>query len=419
MKHYSLKPFIVVFFLSITTYCYSQQTSLLIKISNTTSYPNSTMGNSGLVTGNSSFNNYLTSINAQNLVPLYPSLHNPSANYPTYLNEAKKWYVIRVDEASKAQVANTINQNPSLYGVQFALQYNKPIPLHTPNDYNWPAFTLATPPNSGQAWDGYMAPLDAIKAKEAWDYTKGNPNVKIAIIDEGFDMDHEELSGNKVKYVNFQNALNKDHGTAVSTLAAGNTNNGKGLSAIGYNCSLLLYAYYIDPTVGSELGPFECILQAVTNGANVINCSFGTPLPSNPSPQILEVFATEQNIVRYAYEQNVFVVASAGNGTQNGFHTNATDYIYPASYDYVFSVTSTFEDAINPPYFQQTPTPNLTHQVNDKVDLAAPGFRIWHATGGLNPSTNTHNYYGWGDGTSFSGPIVAGTAGLLLSINPS
>src|SRR5207244_3562818 len=49
--------------------------------------------------------------------------------------------------------------------------------------------------------------------------------------------------------------------------------------------------------------------------------------------------------------------------------------------------------------------------IGNCVDLAAPGVLIY--------TTDRGGGYGWSSGTSFSAPIVAGVAALVLSVNPS
>jgi HAMP domain-containing protein len=112
---------------------------------------------------------------------------------------------------------------PGLDGIEVGPEYGT---LEQPNDYT-ATFT--------SNWA-----LDLINAPGAWNASTGNADVNIAISDMNFYADHEELTG-KVTYYNASNTLPKNHGTAVATIAAGNTDNGVGLSSIGYNSSLSLY----------------------------------------------------------------------------------------------------------------------------------------------------------------------------------
>ena len=99
-----------------------------------------------------------------------------------------------------------------------------PIPLYDPNDF------ALQDPNGGQ-WA-----LINIKAKQAWDISQGSSSVKIAIIDFGFQT-HEDLV-NQIVYQDANMPVN-EHGNTVSGCVACETDNGLGLSSIGFNSKLM------------------------------------------------------------------------------------------------------------------------------------------------------------------------------------
>jgi hypothetical protein len=263
----------------------------------------------------------------------------------------------------KSNLANQVNV---VSGVERAPQYDT---LHTPNDYN-----LINSVNN------YA--LNLINAPSAWDLTKGDSNVVIAITDQGYNPLHSELVG---KFVHcFTGSNFTTHGNAVSILAAGNTNNNNGLSAIGYDCKLGLYAMN-----------YNEVLNAAYAGARVINLSWSSGCSYN---------SYEQLCVDEAYDAGAFLVMAAGNG-----NTCSTPYayVYPATYNHAFAVTSIGENNNH----EQIPNDSTsTHQHNDKVDLAAPGYDV-----AVNP---IDGWYINSSGTSYAAPYVSGTIGLMLSINP-
>jgi len=98
-----------------------------------------------------------------------------------------------------------------------------------------------------------------------------------------------------------------------------------------------------------------------------------------------------------------FIVAAAGNGNTCGL---PDALVYPASYNHVFSVTS-----VGPSdnHEQWAGDPTSTHNHNDSVDLAAPGYDV-----AVSPASG---WYLNMNGTSFAAAYVSGTVALMLSAN--
>lgn len=310
-----------------------------------------------LISNDSVFNVYINSLNIFSCTQALPSSRNKML---------QKVYEL-TSSSSQDELEQTLTNNVhAVSGVYPAPIYDT---LHTPNDY------------SIVPWVNNYA-LDLINAQTAWDITKGDSNVVIAISDQSYSPNHSELLG-KYAYINAGTSTTT-HGNAVAILAAGKTNNNNGLSSIGYNCKLGLY-----------LMNFNEVLNAAYAGAKVINLSWTSGCSFNPY---------QQQVVNEAYGVGAFLVASAGNGSTC---SNPAAYVYPASYDNVFSVTS-----IGPldNHMKILNDPTSTHQHNDKVDLSAPGYDV-----AINPQ---ENWYLNNSGTSYAAPIVSGTVGLMLSVNP-
>jgi subtilisin family serine protease len=259
-----------------------------------------------------------------------------------------------------------VNEVSEVTNVVFAPEYET---LALPNDYH-ASFT-----------NDYA--LDLINAAGAWEITKGNNNFIIAISDQNFFPNHEELA-NKVVYYDSTNNLFKEHGTAVAILAAGNTNNSIGKSSIGYNSKLAFY----------EMNYNE-LLVASYSGSKVINISWTSGCEYNH-------YANE--VINEVYNNGTFIVAAAGNGTTCGGPENL---VYPASFENVFAVTS-----IGPHDNHERTIGNAatTHQHNITVDLSAPGYDV--------AISGTSGIYSTGTGTSYAAPQVTGTVALMLAQNP-
>lgn len=343
--------------------------------------------------------NVLTGSDIQSFDLFYHRTHELKPS--VYKDELLRTFRIKTNNKSLAQELRKYQND-----VEEVYTPTKESLLLTPNDYDQPWTN-----SRSTDWA-----LDMIKAKNAWNITQGSSSIKIAIVDSGFDINHEDLT-NKIVSVSGTpytgtNCVLVFHGTSVAGHAAAETNNGIGKSSIGYNCSLMLYS-------GTT---YSNIVDAALDGAAVINCSWGRYRDS--------VSTTDQSLINAAANEGAIIVAGAGN--DNG--SDVTKYFYPASYDNVISVMAV---DFNKRYAclnctgNPSPPASNTYTQNDKIDIAAPG----HEVESLYPSNsyiNQHNLangtscaLGSSDGyelnqsgTSLSSPIVAGVIGLMLSINP-
>jgi subtilisin family serine protease len=129
----------------------------------------------------------------------------------------------------------------------------------------------------------------------------------------------------------------------------------------------------------------HAIYYAANNGANVISMSFSM---AQTSPSL-------QNAIQYALNKNVTLVASAGNNGQKML-------VYPASYNAVEGIGSTSNtDLIS----------TFSNFGSGTTLFAAPGEGVI--------TTFPGGGYAAGWGTSFSTPMVAGSAALVLQAKPT
>ena len=313
--------------------------------------------NNQLTSSNIELNALILSLNIIKLEQLVPSSKN---------KELLKVYEITCNCAEDALKEGMLKLNGIVSQVVAGPNY---APLYTPDDYNV------------EFANDYA--LDLINAQGAWNTTHGDSAIAIAISDQNFNVAHEELVG-KVVHYNANNTTTATHGTAVSILAAGNTDNQVGKSAIGFNSSLALY----------EMN-FNEVLAASYAGYDVINISWTSGCFYN---QIM------QDIINEAYGNGSFIIAAAGNGSTCG---GADQLVYPASLDHVFSVTSI---GATDNHQKIIGDPLSTHQHNAAVDLSAPGYNV--------AISAAPGWYLTSSGTSFAAPQVSGTVALMLSVNP-
>ena len=270
-------------------------------------------------------------------------------------------------QCDENQLKAALKNFPGIVGeIDRAPEYHT---LYVPNDY-FAAFS-----------SNYA--LDLIKAPQAWNMTHSNANIIVGISDENLNPNHEELAG-KITSYDIHNTNPTEHGTAVAILAAGKTDNGIGLSSVGFNSSIAFYKM-----------DYNELLAATYAGIDVINISWFSGCSFNQF---------EQDVIDEVYNNGTFIVAAAGNGTTCG---DASAFAYPASYNHVFAVTSI---GSHDNHEENPGDPMSTHQHNSAVDLSAPGYMV--------NISEAPDHYVLGSGTSYAAPFVTGTVALMLSVNP-
>jgi thermitase len=268
----------------------------------------------------------------------------------------------------------------------------------TPNDeYFWRQYALYNSgTNIGIPGSPEAKVRADIKATGAWEMTKGETNITIAVLDTGVDMNHPDIknkiaSGGK-DFINNDNDATDDHwhGTHVAGIAAAETNNSQGIAGVAWNCKILPVKVADKEGMGSYSTLIEGLVWAADQNVQVINLSMGGE----------EAADSLRAAMKYAYDKNVVIVVSAGN---------EGDYVfYPAAYDdYCLAVAATNDnDAVT-----------IWSNAGPQVDVAAPGDNIisliptWY----FEPNTPP---YAFASGTSMAAPYVAGFAALIRSFKP-
>ena len=263
----------------------------------------------------------------------------------------------------------------------------------------------------------YQWYLDPIQAFSYWEAPPVLGPVSVAVIDSGIDVDHPEFAGRIADTKSFVSSKatvdSFGHGTFVAGEIAAALDNGQGIAGVAFPASLLVAKVVsgdgtIDPAVEAR-----GIQWAVDQGARVINLSLGGPRdPSHPS---FNYSALEQAAIQYAYSQGVVVVAAAGNCDPCPGQAAS----YPAALAHVIGVAATNQRGIVSSFSNTDPR---------YVDIAAPGVGIIStvpvalSSQGCEPAGYSYcasNDLVAGSGTSFSTPLVAAAAALLLASNPA
>lgn len=268
----------------------------------------------------------------------------------------------------------------------------------------------------------------SLNIDRAWDHlakngsNAGGDNNIIAVIDTGVDYTHPDLKDNiwintkeipnnnkdddKNGYVDDYYGVNvvdlnycdpmddNGHGTHVAGIIAA-ANNNIGSTGVAYNSKIMVIK------AGNSSGHFlqsniaSAIKYAYTNGADVINMSFGGEYTS----------LAVQDALQMAYSRCFLVAASGNDASQNekemlGVKTKAC---YPAAYPYVMGVMSSDTNGVESSFTNFDVNPNN----NVEYEIYAPGEKI--------TSTIVGGGYLELSGTSMAAPIVSGIASLVIS----
>lgn len=252
--------------------------------------------------------------------------------------------------------------------------------------------------------------LGKIGAPKAWDKTKGNSNVIIAVLDTGVESSHEDVGGKLIPGCNVLSTFTENscgantedvhgHGTGVAGTAAALTNNRVGAAGVCWNCKVLPVKVLGDSGSGTVGDMIEGILfarnYAIQNPSKrvIINLSLGRECNSSGPGK------AEQDAINLAWDSGLLIVAASGN-SGNGLRQ------CPASADNVMAVSAT----------TSSDTRASFSSYGSFVDIAAPGVGIYNAIG--TADTPGSFYTSW-TGTSFSSPVVSGVAGLVWSADVS
>lgn len=290
-------------------------------------------------------------------------------------------------------------------------------------EYEWDELN----PNGRNWW------LEAIDARQAWDYSEYFSKIDIGLIDSGFDVDHPELDG-KISFPDSkQEGRNRQdsHGTHVAGIMSAR-HDGLGIAGICDNSDLICVDW--NPSAESlqlwisDLAIYFGFSSVVEAGAKVVNLSLGSSGSryGNSAPLWERLFSP----LAYSYMMSSLLakgydfiaVQSAGNGdadnepvdaAYNGTFTSINESnIFTGSnnvsaediLDRIIVVSSVGNNG------DGTYTQSWFSNVGSRVDVAAPGENVY--------SSSIDGGYEYLSGTSMSAPIVTAVASLVWSVNP-
>lgn len=205
--------------------------------------------------------------------------------------------------------------------------------------------------------------------------------IRIAVIDTGIQKDHPRFANTTIEIKDNSNVIDEDsdidddvgHGTHIAGIIAKNTPN-----------SIIIPFKIVNKDGGKLSDIIKAIDLAINANAQVINMSLG----------VADESASLEEILEKATEQEIIIVAAAGN-------FSSSDEFYPAAYDETIAVAATYYSG------KKLDSSNY----GDWVDVAAKGYHVY--------SSIPDSDYGFKNGTSQAAAAVTAKIAELLSENPN
>jgi Subtilase family len=271
------------------------------------------------------------------------------------------------------------------------VQCRPPTSSHEPSD-----------PLFGQQWA-----LQRVGAPRGWQIARGSPDVTVAVIDEGVELGHPDLLLHPQSW-NASNDLPDgspagNHGTPCAGIIGARMDNGQGGAGIAAGVRIMAIA----TSTWADVDIAEGLYFAADHGARVVSMSFGVYDFWNAWD-----FDLIRDALQYAHDRGLVLVAASGNEDWNQSR-------FPGSDARTLCVGGSNRmderkrggDASIEPWWGASFGPD--------VDVVAPCLEIV-ATDRLGAAGYTAGDYTTRfNGTSSATPLVAGLAGLIVSLRPA
>ncbi len=281
-------------------------------------------------------------------------------------------------------------------------------------------------PNDGGAFDdlGENWHLEYINAPAAWDITTGSSAVAIGISDNGYNVEHVDISGRVFEILTDEVSV---HGTRAVGAIGALSNNGVGITGINWVSDMIIGGMGVE---GIE-GLFKLDTVKVVNSSwaipGLIDRDFDPLDPSAVEQRDQYAIEVSRSFRRIAQTNLArLFVWPAGNGIDNGggnangvygidarHHSGALHYDDKSSLNKQGNVI--FSAAVLPdgrlPYYSN---------FGLSADLAAPtSYQSTVLDDGFDSSSSFGDGNSGYSGTSASAAVVSGVASLIYSLDPS
>lgn len=268
-----------------------------------------------------------------------------------------------------------------------------------------------------------------IHTEAAWDHTMGSSNILIAVMDDGCDTDHEDLTNpagsswtkvvNQFNFTTYNTTLdNTSHGTRSCGIATAVADNNKGVVGVAPDCQLMPCEWLNSSTMsnwadayiwisGGNPGRPAPFPATLAKGADVISNSIG--VLDYPMSGVMK--DCWDYVTTYGRNGRGCIVVFAAGNSNIDFATDS--YSQWANYEKTLAVAAC---TISPPDAVERKV--STSSFGDRIDLCAPAGGLAGGAEARTMSTASSNTYATHGQTSCACPQVAGAVALVLSANP-
>ncbi len=388
------------------------------------------------------------------------------------LNQENGVSVVRKDPFIKNQYLLRVGEGSPLDALSMANRYqegNLALFAH-PNFWRFYTLneTIPTDPLFGNQWhhrntgaSGGTVDADA-DTTQAWDFTTGSSSVVIGIVDDGFDLNHEDLQGNlKVNsgetagdgldndgngFIDDREGWDfgdndanprpagdfNDHGTAVTGVAVARTDGSTGVVGACPGCNFVPAKAFGDCFVfifwvicpSTPQGFADSINYTAARGARIISNSWGSVDPAATAEPVIVT------AINNASSLGALVVFAGGNDPSadycNAAYPSLTNVLAVSGssntdrkiQDFAFGNCIDVLAPTNPGDIGTT-NPSGTLAITTTDRMGSSGYNNTNpiCDGGRTDPADT-NYTNCFGGTSSATPLVSGIVGLVLSANP-
>lgn len=293
-------------------------------------------------------------------------------------------------------------------------------------------------PWEGSGWsednpDGNNWWVEAIGMQTIWESTADFSTINIGVVDNGVDLEHEDLC-NVVNNISDNNNA-EGHGTHVAGIIGAEGNNGCGIAGIAQNCKIYSFDWALTDEQEAEYSGWVTNNEIITGVSNlitnynckVVNLSAGTAGSMTGTTKSQETIDSEAEksskcvlkLLKKGYD--FLIVQSAGNGNKDSISVDATYNGLFCAIDENNCKTSlgisggdVLDRIVVVGAAQNLGNNNYCQayfsNAGSRVDICAPGYDIYSTVPGG---------YDYKSGTSMAAPVVAGVASLVWSADSS